>query len=45
VPALYLAFFLAAMASMLADKPKTSLAGTCLILTGVFYYAWARRRA
>ncbi|MEX0586611.1 MAG: amino acid permease [Pirellulales bacterium] len=44
VPALYLAFFVAVMASMLVDNPKTSIAGICLILTGAFYYAWARRR-
>ncbi|RIK79801.1 MAG: amino acid transporter [Planctomycetota bacterium] len=44
VPALYMVFFVAVMASMLIDAFETSMAGMSLIVVGVIYYLWARTR-
>jgi APA family basic amino acid/polyamine antiporter len=44
VPALYMAFFVAMLASMLVDQFATSMAGMSLIVVGVIYYLWARTR-
>lgn len=44
IPALYMAFFAAMLASMLYDEFATSMAGLSLIGVGWIYYMWARTR-